>query len=322
MAEKDLFCIRTDRGYGLFQEYESFPNMFNETFYIVYYEQIKKLHRIEIEKALKGEYYYSRIAFDMLLRGFSQEKLLSNPNMEFSSEDFNIDEGDPYFGKCKITYLGKHELPMGVETPKYSRELYMSKISGTYNWLIRNEIKNCFERTEKNNIVSYKKLNKKIASYPRYYGAFLMEIKKRFNADYRQNEDDKWVERYFEEFYQENPDLRPTKLKFEDVKFPLPVEELRGISKEIEDEKERKEYEFFCDKIEGMCMAFLDGIERDKKSTKKHLVAIVEGLNDLNDRTGLIDTMEAEIIYAYLVKILKSLKRLNLVEEIEERRNW
>ena len=69
-------------------------------------------------------------------------------------------------------------------------------------------------------------------------------------------------------------------------------------------------------------MAFLDGIEKDKKSTKKHLISIIEGLNNLNNENGLINTMEAEIIYAYLVKILKSLKRVSLIEEIEERRNW
>ena len=325
MAKKDLFSLRTDRGYGLFQEYDSYPNTFNYTFYIVYYTQIKTLSDKEIEEAMQGEYYYSRIGlgYDFIwTKGFDKATLLDNPRKEFDAKDFGIKEESPYYGKCAITYLGQYELPLGVELPKFSRVLDLSKLSGKYKWFIQNEMNNCLEKNERNNNISYKQLDSIIERYPRYYVTPPMEIRKRFNADYRQTEDDKWVERYFEELYQEYPDLRPTKLKFNDVKFPLPTEELREMSKDIDEEKERKEYEIFCDKIEGLCMAFLDGIEKDKKSTKKHLISIIEGLNNLNNENGLINTMEAEIIYAYLVKILKSLKRVSLIEEIEERRNW
>lgn len=329
MAKKDLYCIKTDKGYGLFQEYDSYhtmfgyPTVFNDKmFYIVYYYQIKTLSDIEIKQAMQGEYYYSRISFEIWKKGFPQNTLLSNPNVEYSAKDFGIKEEDPYFGKCSVTYLGQYDLPLSVELPKYSRNLDLSKLTGQYKWYIHNEVNNCLEKNERGKPISYKKLNEEIKSYPRYLGIPLMELLKRFNADYRQNEDDKWVERYFEEFYEENPQYRPSKLKYEEVKYPLPVKELRELSKDIEEEKERKEYERFCDKIEELCLAFLDGIDQDKKAVRKWLKALIDGLNSLNKETGLIDTLEAEIIYEYVSNILKSLKKISLLEYLEEKRDW
>lgn len=323
MAKKDLYCIKTNKGYGLFQEYDSYPTMFNDNmFYVVYYSQVNTLSDIEIKQAMQGEYYYLRIRFDGWTKGFPQNILLSNPNVEYSARDFGIKEEDPYFGKCSVTYLGQYDLPSNVKLPKYSRKLVLSKLTGQYKWLIHNEVKNCLESNERGKYISYKKLNEEIKSYPRYFGVSLMELRKRFNADYRQNEDDKWVERYFEEFYQEYPEYRPSKLKYEEVKYPLPVNELRELSKDIEEEKERKEYERFCDKIEELCLAFLDGIDQDKKAVRKWLKALIDGLNSLNKETGLIDTLEAEIIYEYVSNILKSLKKISLLEYLEEKRDW
>ncbi len=322
MTKKDLYCIKTDNGYGLFQEYDSYPNMFNYIFYVVYYAQIMSLSETEIQQAIKGEYYYSRISFEMWKKGFSKNILLSNPKVEFSARDFGIKDEDPYYGKCSLIYLGQYDLPYSVELPKYSRKLDLSKLSGKYKWNIHNEINNCLERNERGVSISYKKLNDNIKSYPRYFIAHPVEIKKRFNANYRQSEDDKWVERYFEEFYQEYPEYRPSKLKYEEVKYPLPVNELRELSKDIEEEKERKEYERFCDKIEELCLVFLDGIDQDKKAVRKWLKALIDGLNSLNKETGLIDTLEAEIIYEYVSNILKSLKKISLLEYLEEKRDW
>ena len=323
MAKKDLYCIKTDKGYGLFQEYDSYPTMFNDNmFYVVYYSQVNTLSDIEIKQAMQGEYYYLRIRFDGWTKGFPQNILLSNPNVEYSARDFGIKEEDPYFGKCSVTYLGQYDLPSNVKLPKYSRKLVLSKLSGKYKWNIHNEINNCLESNERGKPISYKKLNEEIKSYPRYFGVSLMELLKRFNADYRQSDDDMWMEKYFEEFYEENPQYRPSKLKYEEVKYPLPVKELRELSKDIEEEKERKEYERFCDKIEELCLAFLDGIDQDKKAVRKWLKALIDGLNSLNKETGLIDTLEAEIIYEYVSNILKSLKKISLLEYLEEKRDW
>ena len=89
MAKKDLYCIKTDNGYGLFQEYDSYPTMFNDNmFYVVYYSQVNTLSDIEIKQAMQGEYYYLRIRFDGWTKGFPQNILLSNPNVEYSARDF------------------------------------------------------------------------------------------------------------------------------------------------------------------------------------------------------------------------------------------
>ena len=239
MAKKDLFSLRTDRGYGLFQEYDSYPNTFNYTFYIVYYTQIKTLSDKEIEEAMQGEYYYSRIGLNILGRGFPEEILIKNPMIEFCAKDFGIKEYDPSYGKCMVTYLGQYELPLDVKVPEYSRELEMSYFTGNFKWYIHNERKNQFEKNDKNKIISYKRLNDEIKLYPRKSVTSLMGLFKRFNMDFRISDDDKLVENAMEERYQIYPDLRPTKLKFNDVKFPLPTEELREMSKDIDEEKER-----------------------------------------------------------------------------------
>ena len=324
MAKGDLFCIRTNNGYGLFQEYDCLSDSkFRDPFYIIYYTQIRHIADAEILSALNGEYYYSRIRLEepILSGGFILEKLLSNKNVEFSAEYWGA-EKDPYYGDCYITYLGSFSIPTSAKIPNYSRLLNLSKFTGKHKWYIQNEKDSQLLRNDKDRLVTYKTLNTEISQYPRSLVIHPTEIVKRFDANYTQSNDDNWIDMEMEEFYQENPDMRPIKLKYEEVKFPLPTEEFRRLNKIEDEDNNQADYDRFCDKIEELCLTFLNGIDEDKKSTKKCLLALIKGLNILEEETGLLDTLEAELIYDYIVKVLKSLRKISLIEILEDKREW
>ena len=76
MAKGDLFSIKTQFGYGLFQEFDSHLEMYGP-YFIVYYSQIKSLTVDEIARTMQGEYYYQRIALRFALKcDFDYEYIL------------------------------------------------------------------------------------------------------------------------------------------------------------------------------------------------------------------------------------------------------
>lgn len=314
---KNLFSIKTKNGYGLFQEYDSVYNIFGwGGFYIIYYAQVKSQEVEDILKAMQSEYYYARIGFDIWDKSFSKEVFLNNIGKEITNTYLGIEDKDPYYGNCKITYLGKFPIPSTAKIPRFSRELNMSKLSGTYKWLIYDEEKK--EYIQKNNkILSLKKLNEETSLYPDYYVISPLELLERFNNNYNNTKGDFWVEKFFEEFYRENPHLRPINAKYDDIKYPLPTAEWLAAL-----EQKDNDYIQFCNKIESALNAFISKIDENHKAVQKPLLELISTLNSINKGTQLIGTLEAETLYLYIVKILKTLKKTNLIDLLENNRLW
>lgn len=319
MAKGDLFCIKTIQGYGLFQEYVSCrPEYTNEAFFVVYYNQIKNLTSEEISSAMQGDYYYCRIGGlepKRYRKEFSKEEMKKHPYKEFTPKDFGISENDYYFSGCRVTYLGNYPLPEDAEPPKLSRKLDLCYFTGTHKWYIYDETSRDLLKNAKGKFVVYKKITEEIALYPKTLKSWFSGLLEHFNNGYRLEDDDVWVEKHFEEFYMENPDMRPVNIKYDDVKKPYPTDNLRELNNETD-------YQIFCDKIEYHLKEFTDSIDSNKKAVSKPLSKLIAGLNAVEKETGLINTLESEELYEYIANILKSLKKPSLIETLDSNREW
>lgn len=321
MSKGNLFCIKTKIGYGLFQEYESYPNQFHP-FFLVYCNQLTEIDSKQIEKTLKGEFYYEKISFGMGARidKFDINRIIENQGVEFSPEDFGIDIDDFYFGNSYITYLGNYEIPITAEIPRYTREAEYSVYTGKHNWVIHDELKYNYIKNKKGKIVNLKKLTPEIISLPLHFGVFPHQLLDYFDMDFRPEKyNDEWIDGIIEKHYIEHPDMRPSNEKFDDVKFPLPTDNLRNMLDKSDDSTN---YLLFCDRLENALREFISSIDSNKRAVKEPLKVLLKELNIIEKETELIGSLEAEEIYEYIVRILKSLKKPNLIEFIEDIREW
>lgn len=321
MSKGNLFCIKTKIGYGLFQEFDSYPNQFHP-FFLVYCNQLTEIDSKQIEKTLQGEFYYERINFGMGARfdKFDINRIIENQGVEFGPEDFGINIDDFYFGNSYIIYLGNYELPKNARIPRYTRQLEFSYYTGKHCWFIHDDKLHEYVKKENGKFKIYKTLTPEIAAYPLYFGTYPRDLVEQYNANYTQtSHDDKEVEQFLEEYYREHPDMRPSNEKFDDVKFPLPTDNLRNMLDKSDD---NTNYLLFCDRLEKTLMEFISTIESNKRAVKEPLKALLKELNNIEKETELIGSLEAEELYEYIVRILKSLKKPNLIEFIEEVREW
>jgi NifB/MoaA-like Fe-S oxidoreductase len=122
-----------------------------------------------------------------------------------------------------------------------------------------------------------------------------------------------------EKYYQENPQMRPCKKKYEDIKFPLPTESWGDMLEKSED---NTEYLAFCDKAEAALKAFIGAIDENRKAVQKSLAVLMKELNKIEAETGSIGILEAEGLYDYIAKILRTLKKPRLIESMANMREW
>lgn len=312
MAKGDLFCIKTKNGYGLFQQIEEkFTSNFN--FHLIYYTQIADCAIENINLALNGDYYYHRMFFD----GFDLEKIKENRNIEFTAKSDCLN----YVGcrNCFLTYLGNFPLPKNSQLPRYTRNLDISYFTGKHSWFISDEVNHDLIRKDNGNPYHFKTLIPEIEKLPRFSSIPPETLLKYFDNGYRPEQDDIWVEKHIEEFYLENPHMRPTDIKYEEVRLPLPVDNLRNC---LENPENETEYLKFCDRLEEALKKFINSLDENKKSVQKPLIMLIKELNRIEKETELIGSMESEEIYGYIVKILRSLKKARLIETLEAYREW
>lgn len=321
VSKGSLFCIKTENGYGLFQEYDSYPNNY-DLFCIIYRTILNELSNAEIKKALAKDYYYERIGLfmDFCIRDFDIRKIIENQGVEFGPEDFGLDKDDNYFGNSYITYLGNYELPKNARIPRYTRKSEFSYITGKHCWYIHDDKLHEYVKKDNGKFKIYKTLTPEIAEYPLYLGTYPRYLVEQYNANYTQtSHDDKEVERFLEKYYLEHPDMRPSNEKFDDVKFPLPTDNLRNMLDKSDDSTN---YLLFCDRLENALREFISSIDSNMRAVKEPLKVLLKELNIIEKETELIGSLEAEELYEYIVRILKSLKKPSLIEFIEDMREW
>lgn len=315
MVKKDLYYIRTNTGYGLFQEFDSTSYIWGSV-YIVYYTQIKHLSEDEILCAMKGERYYVRLIFESILGvGFFIEQLKSKRYVEFGPKGKLLSDNDPYFRHCRIAYLGEYNVPNGAKMPRYSRNLELSYYPGKWKWYIHDEVEKAVVTKGNGRPLCYNRLTPDIASYMDYLGIYPRELLERFNADYRLEQDDKWVELKLEKFYAENPRMRPTDEIYDDIKYPYPTDNLRQINQDAE-------YREFCGQIDTALDEFIRELDLNNRAVRAPLIKLIKALSRVEKETGLIGSLEAEKIYEYIVRILRALKKARLIELLEAMRDW
>jgi hypothetical protein len=349
--EEPLFAIRTNSGYGLFQKYLK-TSAHGNYFYIIYCKQIRSICASEIKAAMNSDFYYERIGMTLKWDDIVEE-LMRNKGVEISlTENFDELVYSEYhkkniylyrndFEDCYITYLGDFPTPDNAQLPKFSRMATGDLYSKYHDWVLCDEkIKDekeynyasfTFEELKevinkklieydakpKEKMKIYKFITPEIVSYPRYGVTSPKRLLKHFNADYRtEYYNDEYLDKLREERYQEEPYLRPCKEKYEDVKYPLPTENWRKFE-DIDDE-----YIAFCDKVEEAIKAFIAAIDENKKAVSKPLNALLTELNKINSEVYGIDTLEAEELYDYIAKILRALKKPQMIDNIENMREW
>lgn len=318
----DLFCIRTDKGYGLFQECGTYREVYGP-FYCVYYTQIPSLSLID--EALRGKYYYQRINLNESgghwVRDLYKQRLICNKGKELSLDEMcKENDGNincPYYKNCYMTYLGNYDLPSDAEIPRYTRQIYEEPLAGKYSWHICDEAESKAICNEKGKIIFYKKLNEETKNYPDRPTMFPYELLLRFNKEYRNEDGDLWAERAIEEFFEENPQYRPSDEKYDDIKYPLPTDELRAISEQYD-----SQYAEFCDRVEKALLMFIAATDENRKAVKAPLISLLKELNAIDKDMQLFGSIESEEIYTYLVRILRSLKKVRLIDTLEGYREW
>lgn len=321
MRKGDLFCIRTKIGYGLFQIIEKIPSVYHR-FCIIFTKQIKNISIVEITKSMQQGFYYERINLGtcVSINNFDIYRIIENQGVEFGPKDFGLDIDDFYFGYSYITYLGNYEIPKSAKIPRYTRQLEFSYYTGKHCWYIHDDKLHEYVKKDNGKLKIYKTLTPEIAEYPLYFGTYPRDLVEQYNANYTQtSHDDKEVELFLEKYYLEHPDMRPSNEKFDDIKFPLPTDNLRNMLDKSDD---NTDYLLFCDRLEKALLEFISSIESNKKAVKEPLKALIKELNKIEKETELIGSLEAEELYEYIVRILKSLKKPSLIEFIEDMREW
>jgi hypothetical protein len=310
-----LFALKTDLGYGLLHWYENY--VFGCA-YLIYHIQISDLSEFNINTALTGDCFYQRINDKILrLEKHMEETLKKNIGVEFDLEKLD-NRGiisTHIYAHCFMTYLGEYELPAGYSRPPYSKRLYINYYTGKRTWVI------CDTLTEKDiyengKIKLYNKQTPDMLDYPSARYANLAELYARFNKNFRLRDyNDDYADYLIEKRYQEEPNLRSTKEKYDDVKSPLPTVRWREFE-DVDDD-----YLKFCDAVECALDEFITSIDANCKAVSKPLCALLTMLNKIS-AVHPFESLEQEELYDYIVKILQTLKKAQLIDRIDNIREW
>jgi hypothetical protein len=258
-----LFGLKTDHGYGLLHWFEY--NLLGDA-YLMYYTQIPELSESAINTVLAGDYYYQRIIDRVIgLEYHIAVSLKKNQGVQFDLEKLDnrgIISTD-FYANCFMTYLGEYELPSNATHPEFLKRVSLYYYTGKYEWIICDRIKDI---SVNGKYKSFKKITQEIAEYPDYVFAPITEILYRFNIKFKLSDfNDEYAESLLEKRYQKEPNLRPTKEKYDDVKKPLPTVRWRKFE-DIDDE-----YLEFCDAVERALDEFITSIDATRKAVNKPL---------------------------------------------------
>ncbi|MDR3293299.1 MAG: hypothetical protein LBT20_04250 [Clostridiales bacterium] len=324
MDKFSLFAIKTQKGFGLYQRFKK--NSENRGFtphYIVYKTQIDNLNDESIAIGMSGQYYYERINEEHAINGIGYfiDVLMKNPIHEFSMEELEQEITNAKFPlnnfkDCYVTYLGDYSTPDTVEYPKYEREYSCSVYSGKFVWYVKHT--HGWYLRNGNKTVKYSKLPTEIAHYPLPFLTSLKELRENFDKGFSPEDiNDDYVISLMEQYYQENPKMRPQKVNYDEVKNERPTIEWRKTA--CSEEKIDTEYLAFIEAVDSALKDFTDYIDLGNKAIKGVLVALIRKLNNLQESIG---SLEAEELFDYIARILQSQKKVRLIETIEELREW
>jgi hypothetical protein len=243
--------------------------------------------------------------------------LKENKGVEY--DIFKLDKSEDHFKKCYIncflTYLGEYRLPPDARRPPYFKRMVLYYYTGKHEWAI-------FDSIEEREVYDgkkpklYKKVTPEIASYPGYGLEDLSEMLRRFNVNFTLSDfNDEYAEYLIEKRYQKEPNLRPSKEKYDDVKKPFPTVRWREFE-DVDDD-----YLKFCDAVECALEEFITSIDANRKAVSKPLCALLTKLNKISV-VHPIDSLEQEELYDYIVKILQTLRKAQLIDRIDNIREW
>ncbi len=311
MKMGDLYSIKTNKGFGIFQEFVE-SNYTYHTWFLIYYKQIKELTELEINQALAGDFYYLQLTF------YSKKRYMeryNDPNIQkiINMQNILLDDS---FCDDDISFIGNFPIPENAVEPRFSRSLEFSYFTGKHYWYINDNINGGLVKDSKTNKpVRYNIVTENIADYPDYFGKPLDELLLRFNMDFRSEDfNDEWVrKRILEPFWEEHPQYRPSKNKVQDILTPLPT--INWSTKKNEKD--------LCNKIEEALNSFTNNIEKkDKIEIKSSLIDLVKKINKINNIKKQIGSLEAEDIYLYIVRVLHAIGLAELIELIDDMREW
>lgn len=302
-----VFAIKTEKGYGIFQKIGKTNIDYMQPFFAVYYNTVKTINNDSLQKALSGDYYISRIGLDTWNGGFDENKMLKHKKHWFLAKNAH------YYGGSKVAYLGEFEC--NAVLPKLTRSFEPLYYSEKYNWVVHDEESETGVLSGKKYV--FNKLNEDIEHYPNFYAITPKELLDHFDNNFRhENFNDDWAMNQLEKYYKENPYMRPSGKKLEDVVKEIPTKHWK------ENNKNDDKYLKFCDSVEQQLNMFTNGIIAKKQTVLKMLKTLITALNKIEKETGYFGTMESENTFAYIAKVLNSTKNTKLIETLNSTRKW
>jgi len=329
--KKELYAIKTNKGYGLFQKYDTQPNG-KACYFIVYHQQITDLKNIDV--ALKGEYFFELIEnSDKLPKKKGVATVVDNDEEFIQAMKREGIYFKPRTEYSEVTFLGKYKILQNISLPKYTRCLDMPTLkTWKYTWVIFNiygnqaryddnhtNMKYIVKNPDK--ILIYKTLPPDSLEFPilTVVGLPFWVLRKRFNEGYHpKNENDESIAEEKRRYFESDSIVNEKGYSFNGLKETLPTTEW----KESMDDDE--EYLEFCDKVENALKEYLETISVDTKDSGrcgKATMALVKKLNKIDADYG-IDTMEREDLCEYLENISETLKFPGIMTLVNNNREW
>ncbi|MDR2266612.1 MAG: hypothetical protein LBE09_03355 [Christensenellaceae bacterium] len=312
--KRSLFALKTNEGYGLMHWFDS--NVFGGA-YLIYYNQISNLDQEHIEKSISDDYYYQRISDNLTRLDIYMKKLKRNLGVEFEIAKL-VDFECPvkvYFDKCFLTYLGEYDLPVNASQPRFLKRLDFYYDRAEHEWVIYDTVKKC-DLFIGNRLITYKSLTPEIADYPGFAYVYLTEILRRFNTNFRLSDyNDEYAKKFMEQRYQEEPELRPQKTKFDELKKLSPTKVWRKLDNKGE------AYFQFCDMVEEAFNLYTSTLDENSKLAHKPLSTLLSQLNKINAKYP-IGPLEGDDIYDYISNSLKIIEKEKLLKNVDDVRMW
>lgn len=194
-------------------------------------------------------------------------------------------------------------------------------------------------------ILDYKRVFPEIADLPLYGVTLIDELVKRFNMDFRPRDfNDEYVLKLRDEYWAEHPEDKRIKDKKDDAESkkgekqtmsyneivkqnPIPtwkesfIKALKESNKDTNSEK-AKEYIENCDKVSKIVNKFIANISTNNKVASTDIKALNKELNKFNHKAEFFDTLEADDLYEWLTKVFQAFNKPQLIETLEDTREW
>lgn len=299
LSKGRLFSVKVKDGYCFFQEAGSvFAKLKNGTtrsfYYVIFYECLRN----EIPRKfdfLTNEKYFYRTSISK-----KEIEALKNAN------------GKKMIWNRYFFDLGLQKLPLDLKPQRYFRSYDWNPHSNKIHQYLTDVF--CAELFE------YKEETEEYLTYSSEFpglNATINDLENGFQLE-------KWnlevMKENAEKYYLEHPYDRPTEASYEELKLKIPTIMFKQMYAGNESKLE------VVEKIEQELIAYSNELVQDGKPTmskaKNLTKEIILTLNQINLETDFIETVEREELYAYIAKLLAKLKKVSVIEIIDEYREW